>query len=33
VIEVYIFGLRRKLEDRKGELIHTSRGQGYVLRG
>ena len=34
VIEVYISGLRRKLEDGKGEkLIHTMRGQGYCLRG
>lgn len=32
VIEVYISGLRRKLDDRKGELIQTLRGQGYVLR-
>ena len=33
VIEVYISGLRRKLED-DGEdrLIHTLRGQGYMLR-
>jgi DNA-binding response OmpR family regulator len=32
VIEVYISGLRRKLED-DGKLIHTLRGQGYMLRG
>jgi DNA-binding response OmpR family regulator len=32
VIEVYISGLRRKLDDRNGELIQTLRGQGYVLR-
>lgn len=34
VIEVYISGLRRKLDD-SGErkLIHTLRGQGYMLRG
>ena len=32
VIEVYVSGLRRKLGDRNGELIQTSRGQGYVLR-
>jgi two-component system response regulator PhoP len=32
VIEVYISGLRRKLEDRNGELIQTLRGQGYLLR-
>ena len=31
VIEVYISGLRRKLEDRKGETIQTLRGQGYLL--
>lgn len=34
VIEVYVSGLRRKLGDAKGErLIHTLRGQGYMLRG
>jgi two-component system response regulator PhoP len=34
VIEVYISGLRRKLEDSEGaKLIHTLRGQGYMLRG
>jgi DNA-binding response OmpR family regulator len=32
VIEVYISGLRRKLEDKNGELIETSRGQGYLLK-
>lgn len=32
VIEVYISGLRRKLEDKKGETIQTLRGQGYLLR-
>ena len=32
VIEVYISGLRRKLDDRNGNLIQTSRGQGYMLR-
>ena len=32
VIEVYISGLRRKLDDRSGELIQTLRGQGYMLR-
>ncbi len=32
VIEVYISGLRRKLNDSNSkQLIHTSRGQGYVL--
>jgi two-component system response regulator PhoP len=33
VIEVYISGLRRKLNDRRSELIQTLRGQGYMLRG
>jgi two-component system response regulator PhoP len=33
VIEVYISGLRRKLEGAAGEkLIHTVRGLGYALR-
>ena len=33
VIEVYISGLRRKLEDgSENKLIHTLRGQGYILR-
>jgi DNA-binding response OmpR family regulator len=32
VIEVYISGLRRKLEDGGAKLIHTLRGQGYMLR-
>ena len=33
VIEVYISGLRRKLEEDGGKkLIHTLRGQGYMLR-
>jgi DNA-binding response OmpR family regulator len=32
VVEVYISGLRRKLEDKNGELIHTLRNQGYLLR-
>jgi two-component system response regulator PhoP len=32
VIEVYISGLRRKLEDDDSRLIHTLRGQGYMLR-
>lgn len=31
VIEVYISGLRRKLGDKNGDLIHTLRGQGYML--
>ncbi|MGH9520694.1 MAG: response regulator transcription factor [Terriglobales bacterium] len=34
VIEVYVSGLRRKLDDPfTTKLIHTLRGQGYVLRG
>lgn len=34
VIEVYISGLRRKLDDTGDtKLIHTLRGQGYMLRG
>jgi two-component system response regulator PhoP len=33
VIEVYISGLRRKLEDSSSKpLIHTLRGQGYILQ-
>jgi len=33
VIEVYISGLRRKLDDSaQASLIHTLRGQGYILR-
>jgi two-component system response regulator PhoP len=33
VIEVYISGLRRKLDDGSNrQLIHTVRGQGYVLQ-
>jgi DNA-binding response OmpR family regulator len=33
VIEVYISGLRRKIDDRQAvKLIHTMRGHGYVLR-
>jgi len=32
VIEVYISGLRRKLEDGRAPLIHTLRGQGYMLK-
>src|SRR5436305_1582173 len=34
VIEVYISGLRRKLDqDSEQPLIRTLRGQGYVLQG
>jgi two-component system response regulator PhoP len=34
VIEVYVSGLRRKLEDTGGaKLIRTIRGHGYVLEG
>jgi DNA-binding response OmpR family regulator len=33
VIEVYISGLRRKLDTGSSkQLIHTVRGQGYILR-
>jgi DNA-binding response OmpR family regulator len=33
VIEVYISALRRKLDDNaRARLIHTLRGQGYILR-
>ena len=33
VIEVYISGLRRKLDDSPShQLIHTVRGQGYILQ-
>ena len=33
VIEVYISGLRRKLDDgSERQLIHTVRGQGYILQ-
>ena len=33
VIEVYISGLRRKLDDGPSkQLIHTVRGQGYILQ-
>ena len=32
VLEVYISGLRRKLANDPKPLIHTIRGQGYVLR-
>ena len=31
-VETYISYLRRKLDDRSGELIHTVRGFGYSLR-
>jgi two-component system response regulator PhoP len=34
VIEVYISGLRRKLDDgSQRQLIQTARGQGYILQG
>jgi DNA-binding response OmpR family regulator len=34
VIEVYISGLRRKLNNNPStQLIHTVRGQGYILQG
>ena len=32
VLEVYISGLRRKLDNQSAPLIHTLRGQGYILR-
>ena len=32
VLEVYISGLRRKLDNQSAPLIHTLRGQGYMLR-
>jgi two-component system response regulator PhoP len=33
VIEVYVSGLRRKIDgEREPKLLHTLRGQGYVLR-
>ena len=32
LVEVHIRNLRRKLEARGGRLIHTERGEGYVLR-
>ena len=33
VIEVYISGLRRKIDGRQSiKLIHTMRGHGYILR-
>lgn len=33
VIDVYIRYLRKKIDDRyEPKLIHTVRGQGYVLR-
>ena len=32
VLEVYVSGLRRKLDNDSSPLIHTVRGHGYVLR-
>lgn len=32
LVEVHISALRRKLEAHGGRLIHTERGEGYVLR-
>lgn len=32
VIEVYISGLRRKLENGRCKVIHTIRGHGYMLK-
>ncbi|HVW32231.1 MAG TPA: response regulator transcription factor [Acidimicrobiia bacterium] len=33
LVEVHVSALRRKLEAHGGRLIHTERGEGYVLRG
>lgn len=33
LVEVYVSGLRRKLEEFGPRVIHTVRGVGYVLRG
>lgn len=32
LVEVHVSALRRKLEAHGGRLIHTERGEGYVLR-
>jgi two-component system response regulator PhoP len=32
VLEVYISGLRRKIDNQAAPLIHTMRGHGYILR-
>jgi DNA-binding response OmpR family regulator len=32
LVEVHISSLRRKLEAHGGRLVHTERGEGYVLR-
>ncbi len=32
LVEVYISGLRRKLEAHGPRILHTVRGLGYVLR-
>jgi DNA-binding response OmpR family regulator len=32
LVEVHVSALRRKLESLGGRLIHTERGEGYVLR-
>jgi DNA-binding response OmpR family regulator len=33
LVEVHVSALRRKLDVHGGRLIHTERGEGYVLRG
>jgi two-component system, OmpR family, response regulator len=32
LVEVHVSALRKKLENHGGRLIHTERGEGYVLR-
>jgi len=32
LVEVHVSALRRKLEAHGGRLIHTERGEDYVLR-
>jgi DNA-binding response OmpR family regulator len=31
VIDVFINGLRKKLDDKNGSFIHTVRGVGYII--
>ncbi|MEV6348734.1 response regulator transcription factor [Actinoplanes sp. NPDC051851] len=33
IVDTYVSYLRRKVDDRTPKLIHTRRGEGYVLRG